>query len=109
MLDELVAGKEAITRAGLNLAVITQGTPETAAEFAKVYAPGLLVLADPEREAYAAYGLEKGTIFQTYLNPKVWDGIPAGRQKRLRSGTSTGGSGCHADVWHFHHRHKRPD
>ena len=100
MLDELVAGKEAITRAGLDLAVITQGTPETAAEFAKVYAPGLLVLADPEREAYAAYGLEKGTIFQTYLNPKVWEGIrqagkkgyaveppPAGQDAMQMSGT----------------------
>jgi peroxiredoxin len=81
MLDELIAGKEAITRAGLNLAVITQGTPETAAEFAKVFAPGLLVLADPNREAYAAYRLEQGTIFQTYLNPKVWEGIKQAGKK----------------------------
>ena len=75
MLDELVAGQEKIKQAGLNLAVITQGTPETAAEFAKKFAPGLLVLADPDRKAYKAYRLERGNVFQTYLNRKVWDAI----------------------------------
>ncbi|HEY4693637.1 MAG TPA: peroxiredoxin-like family protein [Bellilinea sp.] len=75
MLDELVAGQEKIKQAGLNLAVITQGTPETAAEFAKKFAPGLLVLADPDRKAYKAYRLERGNVFQTYLNRKVWAAI----------------------------------
>lgn len=75
MLDELTAGSEKIDQAGLNLAVITQGTPETAAEFARKFAPGLLVLADPERKAYQAYRLERGNIFQTFLNRKVWTAI----------------------------------
>lgn len=81
MLDELVAGKGEIDAAGLNLAVITQGTPETAAVFASHFAPGLLVLADPTREAYVAYRLERGTIFQTFLNWKVWSAIRRAAKK----------------------------
>lgn len=81
MLDELVAGKERIEQAGLDLAVITQGTPETAGQFAKEFAPGLLVLADPERKAYAAYGLERGGLFQTFLNFKVWRAVARSRKK----------------------------
>ncbi len=81
MLDELVSGKERIAQAGLDLAVITQGTPAAAAEFAREYAPGLYVLADPERKAYAAYGLERGNLFQTFLNLKVWQAIGRARRK----------------------------
>lgn len=100
MLEELVAGRERIEQAGLNIAVITQGTPESAALFAQEFAPGLLVLADPERKAYEAYGLERGTLFQTFLNPKVWAAIsraskkgykveppPPGQDAMLMSGT----------------------
>jgi len=50
----------------VSIAVIMQGTPETAAEFARQFAPGLLCLADPERKAYRAYGLERGNLFQTF-------------------------------------------
>jgi peroxiredoxin len=57
MLEKLVAGKEAIEKAGLGLVIIMQGTPEDTAEFAQHFAPGILVLADPERKAYQAYGL----------------------------------------------------
>jgi peroxiredoxin len=81
MLDELVAGKDRIIQAGLDLAIVTQGTPESAALFAKDFAPGLLVLADPERKAYTAYGLERGNLFQTFLNLKVWIAISRARKK----------------------------
>lgn len=81
MLDELVAGRERIARAGLGIAVVMQATPEAAAVFAKRFAPGLLCLADPERIAYRAFGLERGTLFQTFLNPKVWSAISRARQK----------------------------
>lgn len=81
MLDELVSGKERIAEAGLALAVITQGTPETTAAFAKIFAPGLLVLSDPERKAYQAYGLERGNVFQTALNFRVWKAVAEARQK----------------------------
>jgi peroxiredoxin len=81
MLDELVVGKERIEKAGLGIAVITQGTPELTGEFARTFAPGLLVLADPERKAYQAYGLERGNLFQTVINPKVWSAISRSRKK----------------------------
>ena len=100
MLDELVAGRERIEQAGLNIAVITQGTPTVLAEFAQKHAPGLLCLADPERKAYTAYGLERGNLFQTFINPRVWSAIrrsrkkgyaieapPAGQDSMLMSGT----------------------
>ena len=84
MLDELVAGRERIEQAGLNIAIITQGTPEVTAIFAQQFAPGLLCLSDPQRIAYEAYGLERGNLFQTFLNPKVWAAISKSRKKGYR-------------------------
>ena len=81
MLDELVRGRERIEQAGLGIAVITQGTPANTAIFAKAFAPGLLCLSDPERKVYAAYGLERGNLFQTFLNWKVWRAIAESRKK----------------------------
>lgn len=81
MLDELVEGKERIHKAGLDIAVITQGTPQSTALFARQFAPGLLLLSDPQREAYRAYGLEQGNLFQTFLNPKVWKAVARSKQK----------------------------
>jgi peroxiredoxin len=84
MLDELVKGKERLEKAGLNLAIITQGTPETAGLFASKYAPGLNVLVDPERKAYAAYGLERGNLFQTFLNLRVLVAVWRSRHKGFK-------------------------
>jgi len=81
MLNELVAGRERIEQAGLSIAVIMQGTPETTAVFARQFAPGLECLSDPERKAYEAYGLERGNLFQTFINPKVWTAISKSRKK----------------------------
>ena len=81
MLDELVAGRERIEQAGLGIAVIMQGPPEATGEFARKFAPGLLALADPERKAYQAYGLERGDLFQTFLNRRVWKAIAQAKEK----------------------------
>ncbi len=81
MLAEIVEGKSRIQAAGLGIAIIMQGTPEESAKFAKEFAPGLKVLADPERLAYSAYGLERGNLFQTFLNPKVWSAVSRSRKK----------------------------
>lgn len=83
MLDEIVAGKDRIIEAGLEIAVVMQAPPEAAAVFAQRYAPGLLCLSDPERKAYQAYGLERGNLFQTFLNPKVWSAVSRSRKKGL--------------------------
>lgn len=81
MLEELVKGREKIENAGLNIAIITQGTPAVTAIFAQEFAPGLLCLSDPSREAYTAYGLERGNLFQTFLNPKVWSAVSKSNKK----------------------------
>ena len=81
MLDELVQGRERIEEAGLAVAVINQGTPAATSLFAKEFAPGLVMLCDPQRKAYQAYGLERGNLFQTFLNPKVWSAISRARKK----------------------------
>lgn len=84
MLEELVSGRDQIRQAGLNIAVVNQGTPEATRVFAEQYAPGLLMLCDPERKAYTAYGLEKGTLFQTFLNLKVLSAVSRSRKKGYR-------------------------
>ena len=81
MLDELKEGKARIEDAGLGIAVVTQGTPQATDLFMKEYAPQLLALADPEREAYRAYGLERGTIFDTVLNLKVFRAVREAAKK----------------------------
>ncbi len=91
MLDELVHGKEKIEQAGLNLAVVNQGSPELTAIFAEKFAPGLLMLCDPERKVYEAYGLEQGNLFQTFLNPKVWSAVSRARKKGFQVETPPSG------------------
>ena len=81
MLNELEEGQERIHAAGLGIAIVSQGTPESAALFAAEFAPGLLVLSDPERTAYRAYGLERGTLFETFLNLKVIKAVRNARKK----------------------------
>ena len=81
MLDELVAGRAKIKKAGLDIAVVTQGVPEETKLFADKHAPGLRALSDPERKAYRAYGLERATIFQTFLNWKVLRAVSNARKK----------------------------
>lgn len=72
MLDELVKGYPELVGAGLSLAVVTQGTLDQAKEFCAERAPGILCLSDPERKVYAAFGLERGTLRQTFLSAQVW-------------------------------------
>jgi peroxiredoxin len=81
MLAELVEGRAQIKKAGLDIAVISQGVPDETALFAQKFAPGLKVLCDPERDVYHAYGLERGGLFQTFLNLKVWRAVARSRRK----------------------------
>ena len=72
MLSELVEYNPELINAGFSIAVITQGTPTETAKFCKKYAPGILCLADSNRQAYKAFGLPKGTLSQTLLSRRVW-------------------------------------
>jgi peroxiredoxin len=84
MLDELRDGVDRIQAAGLGIAIVLQGNPKESAKFAETFAPGLLCLADPERRAYTAYGLERGDLFQTFLNPRVWSAVSKSTKKGYR-------------------------
>jgi peroxiredoxin len=72
MMDELHTARPELEARGLTLAIVTQGTPELAKAFCEERAPGATCLADPERRAYAAYGLGRGTAYQTLISPNIW-------------------------------------
>ena len=71
MLDQLAASKPEFEDKGLNLVLVTQGTPEAAKKFCAERAPGLTCLADPDRVAYRAYGLGRVSLLQSVLSPRV--------------------------------------
>ena len=72
MVDQLVLASPDIKAKNLSLAIVTQGSPEEAQIFCEKRAPGILCLSDPDRRAYRAYGLERATIWQTFLSLDVW-------------------------------------
>lgn len=72
LVDQLVAVSPDLKSKNLSLAIVTQGTPEAAKVFCEERAPGVLCLADPERKAYKAYGLERANLWQTFLSMNVW-------------------------------------
>ena len=72
MVDALSAAAPDFKQKNLTLAIVTQGTPDAAKAFCEERAPGQLCLSDPERVAYRAYGLERATIWQTFLSWSVW-------------------------------------
>jgi peroxiredoxin len=85
MTDELYQAQSQLAGRGLNLAIVTQGTPEQAKAFCAERAPGATCLADPERAVYAAYGLARGSLWQTLLSPRIWvSNWRLGREKGFR-------------------------
>lgn len=72
MVDQLIDSHEALTERGLRLAIVSHASAESAKEFCDLRAPSAICLADPEREAYRAYGLYRGTAWQTILSPHIW-------------------------------------
>ena len=72
MVDQLVTVSPDFKEKNLGLVIVTQGTPEEAKAFCSERAPGVTCLADPERKAYQAYGLERANIWQSFLSLNVW-------------------------------------
>lgn len=72
LLDELVQYGPALRQAGIEAVVVTQAEPAETAAFCAEYAPGLTCLADPQRSAYTAYGLGRGSLSQTLLSLRVY-------------------------------------
>lgn len=80
MLDQLTQNKDALESAGLTIAAVTQGKPGETLEFCKRQASGIVCLSDPERQAYRAYGLGRGTAWQVMLSPEVIRGTARARE-----------------------------
>jgi peroxiredoxin len=72
MVDALSTSASEFKEKKLALAFVTQGTVEAAKAFCEERAPGQFCLADPQRKAYRAYGLERATLWQTFLSWRVW-------------------------------------
>jgi peroxiredoxin len=72
MVDNLVGVLPDFKTKNLSLVIVTQGTPEEAKVFCEQRAPGVLCLADPQRNAYEAFGLERANIWQSFLSFNVW-------------------------------------
>jgi peroxiredoxin len=71
MVDQLVTSQSEFKANDLALALVTQGTPEEAKVFCAQRAPGILCLSDAERKSYRAYGLERASIWQSFLSLNV--------------------------------------
>ena len=82
MVDMLVKTASEIQSNGLGLAFVTQGSPEETRIFCKEHAPGQLCLADPQHEAYRAFGLERANLWQTFLSWRVWQSNKRLKQER---------------------------
>lgn len=72
MVDQLAKVSPDFKAKNLSLVIVTQGTPEEAKAFCAERAPGVTCLADPERKAYQAYGLERANVWQSFLSLNVW-------------------------------------
>lgn len=72
MIDQLIDTHQTLTEKGMLLVIISHASPESAKAFCDQRAPNALCLADPDRAAYHAYGLYRGTLWQTLLSPRIW-------------------------------------
>jgi peroxiredoxin len=72
MLDQLIDSHQALTDKGLRLAIVSHASAESARQFCDLRAPSAVCLADPGRTAYHAYGLYRGSVWQTLLSPRIW-------------------------------------
>lgn len=58
---------------GARVVVVAFAPPEPLAHYQHGLGLGeLLVLSDPDRAAYAAFGFERGTFRRVWLDPRVW-------------------------------------
>ena len=87
---QLQRDREEFEAAGVELAVIGQGTPANAAHFRREYDLDLRLLVDPDRRAYAAAGAKVAT-FSELLGPRVMaKGIRRAAKAGVRQGKTVG-------------------
>lgn len=84
---EMCAAKAKITALGAALVFVGNGGPAQAADFQARFAPGEMVLTDPDLRSYKLIGARRGVL--NTIGPKVWrSGIRAlrggARQTRVK-------------------------
>jgi peroxiredoxin len=89
---QLQRDREEFEAAGVELAVIGQGTPENAEHFRHAYELDLRLLVDPERRAYAAAGAKVAT-FSELLGARV---MAKGARRAAKAGVRQGKTIGHA-------------
>jgi hypothetical protein len=58
---------------GVRVVVVAFATPESVAGYQhRQGLDGLLVLSDPDRRTYSAFGFGRGTVLRVWLDPRVW-------------------------------------
>jgi hypothetical protein len=58
---------------GVRVVVVGFAAPESLAAYQhRQGLDDLLVLSDPERHAYRAFGLDRGSVARVWLDPRVW-------------------------------------
>jgi peroxiredoxin len=72
MVDQLIEAYPALQERGLGLVIVSHASAEATKQFCSQRAPGVVCLADPQRAAYRAYGLHRGSFWQTLLSPRIW-------------------------------------
>jgi len=72
MVDQLIDTHQALTGKGMRLVIVSHASAESAKAFCDQRAPSATCLADPDRSAYRAYGLYRGSVWQTLLSPRIW-------------------------------------
>ena len=80
-----------LEEAGGRIAFVTMGTPREAGRFRETTGTELILLSDARQEAYAAYGLSRGSVWQV-MGPKVWPSLIRGTV-RAGAGKPVG------DIW----------
>jgi peroxiredoxin len=70
-LREALAAREQL---GLRVACVTFSEPEMLAAFRRELglSADVLLLGDPARRAYQAFGFERGSVARVWLDPRVW-------------------------------------
>ena len=62
-----------IDELGVRIAIIAFASAESLASYQhRQRLDHLLVLSDPHRQAYQAFGLGRGTVLRVWLDPRVW-------------------------------------
>ena len=62
-----------IDELGVRIAIVAFAKPESLIAYQhRQRLDHVLVLSDPDRQAYDAFGLGRGSIFRVWLDPRVW-------------------------------------